>query len=96
MINDPSTRSRSQKALEEAHFSKTSPSETAKKSRRSVRKTRQLALVAIQAAPTGTISIFFSPTSPVHIYIHLNKKSNSISQIFNSPFSLGEVRSIVE
>lgn len=61
MINDPSTRSRSQKALEEAHFSKTSPSETAKKSRRSVRKTRQLALVAIQAAPTGTISIFPPP-----------------------------------
>lgn len=66
MINDLSTRSCSQKALEVAHFSKTSPSDTAKKSRRSVRKTRQLALVAFQAAPTGTISIF--PPSPFHIY----------------------------
>lgn len=66
MINDLSTCSCSQKALEVAHFSKTSPSDTAKKSRRSVRKTRQLALVAFQAAPTGTISIF--PPSPFHIY----------------------------
>lgn len=65
MINDPSTSTRSQKALEEVRFSKTSPSETAKKSRRSVRKTRQVALVTIQAAPTGTISIF-SPFS--HLY----------------------------
>lgn len=66
MINDPSAQSHSQKALEEAHFSKTSPNETAKKSRRSVRKTRQVALVAIQAAPTGTISTPL-PSQP-HLY----------------------------
>jgi len=96
MINDLSTRSCSQKALKVAHFSKPSPSDTANKSRTvdQLAKTRQVALVTIQAAPTGTISIF-SPLLP-STSIHVNKKSNLSFKYSRVPFSLGEVRSIVE
>lgn len=92
MINDPSIRSScSQKALEEAHFSKASPSETAKKSRGSVRKTRQVALVTIQAAPTGTISIyiyiFFFLLPLLSSSILLNKKSNMSFKYSTVPFA---------
>lgn len=66
-------------------FPKRPPSATAKKSRRSVRKTRQVALVTIQAAPTGTISIF-SPPLPSSS-IHLNKKSNLSFKYSTVPFA---------
>lgn len=61
----------------------------AKKSPRSVRNTRQVALVTIQAAPTGTISVapppFFYPSTSMHLNKKNQKNQTYLSNIQQFP-----------